>query len=70
MSQQVFSETANKSQCLQGIEQPKAKTEGEEDGGEAAGDDDECGAEFQPIVQLSEVETVSGEEAETAQCDL
>ena len=57
---------------MQGVEQPAAQPEAEEDGAAAAagGEDDECAAEFKPLVQLSEVETVSGEEAEAALCDL
>jgi len=39
------------------------------EGGEG-GADDECQAEFKPVVQLAEVETVSGEEAEEALCDV
>lgn len=40
-------------------------------GGAGDGDaDDECQAEFKPVVQLAEVETVSGEEAEEALCDV
>lgn len=59
--------------CLnvsQGVEQPKVQAEAEDDTGETGAEDDDCAAEFKPIVQLSEVETVSGEEAETALCDL
>lgn len=55
---------------LQGVEQPAAQPEAEDDGAGAGGEEDECAAEFKPLVQLSEVETVSGEEAETALCDL
>lgn len=33
-------------------------------------EEEECSAEFQPIVQLQEVETVSGEEAENILGDL
>ena len=54
----------------QGVEQTKSQPDADEEAGEAAGDDEECGAEFKPLVQLSEVETVSGEEAETSLCDL
>ncbi|KAK9812010.1 hypothetical protein WJX73_008384 [Symbiochloris irregularis] len=54
---------------FKGVEQPAAQPEAEEDGAGAGGEDDECAAEFKPLVQLSEVETVSGEEAETALCD-
>ena len=39
-------------------------------GGEGDGADDEFQAEFKPVVQLAEVETVSGEEAEEALCDV
>ena len=56
---------------MQGVEQSKVQPEAEEDGAvEASAEDDECAAEFKPLVQLSEVETVSGEEAEAALCDL
>lgn len=55
---------------VQGVESSRSPAQPEEDGAEGGGDDDECGAEFKPIVQLSEVETVSGEEAEAALCDL
>ena len=33
-------------------------------------DEEECQAEFQPLVQLQEVETTTGEEAETTLVDL
>ena len=33
-------------------------------------EEEDCSAEFQPIVQLQEVETVSGEEAENILTDL
>jgi Ran-binding protein 1 len=38
--------------------------------GEEKADEEECSAEFQPVVQLQEVETVSGEEAENILTDL
>ena len=43
----------------------------EEAGEEAAGPEaeEDCQAEFKPLVQLQEVETVSGEEAETVLLD-
>ena len=44
----------------------KAENEDEED----AGNDEECGAEYAPVVQLQEVETSTGEEAETALFDV
>ena len=57
--------------ALQGVQdQPAAQPETEEDGAAEGGEnDDECGAEFKPVVQLSEVETVSGEEAEAVIAD-
>lgn len=43
---------------------------GDEEDDAAGGGEDECQAEFKPVVQLAEVETVSGEEAEEALCDV
>lgn len=43
-----------------------AENEDEED----AGNDEECGAEYAPVVQLQEVETSTGEETETALFDV
>ena len=43
------------------------QAEGEEEAG--AGEED-CGAEFKPLVELQEVETVSGEEEENVLADL
>lgn len=43
-----------------------AENEEEED----AGNDEECGAEYAPVVQLQEVETSTGEETETALFDV
>ena len=43
---------------------------GEEDGDEAAPEEEECAAEFKPIVQLEEVEVTSGEEHETCLFDV
>ena len=37
---------------------------------EEGADEEDCSAEFQPLVQLNEVETVSGEEAENVLVDL
>jgi len=37
---------------------------------EDAGNDEECGAEYAPVVQLQEVETSTGEETETALFDV
>lgn len=37
---------------------------------DAPADEEECQAEFKPVVQLAEVETVSGEEGEEAWIDL
>lgn len=48
---------------------PAAQTsqnEGEED----AGNEEECAAEYAPVVQLQEVETSTGEEAELALFDV
>ena len=53
----------------QGVEHNKAQPVAEDEGAEGGGEEDDCGAEFKPIVQLSEVETVSGEEAETVLSD-
>lgn len=47
---------------------PKAEGEGEEDAEE--GTEEECAAEFKPIVQLDEVEVSTGEEEEEALFDL
>ena len=44
------------------------KTDNEDE--EDAGNDEECGAEYAPVVQLQEVETSTGEEAETALFDV
>ena len=38
--------------------------------GEDGADEEDCSAEFAPLVQLNEVETVSGEEAENILVDL
>eukprot|EP00798_Chlamydomonas_sp_ICE-L_P031317 gene31317-6464_t len=47
------------------------KAEGEEDGeGEEAAVEEECQAEFKPLVQLEEVETSTGEEDEECMLDL
>jgi hypothetical protein len=35
-----------------------------------AGGEEDCAAEFKPVVQLQEVETTTGEEAETVLADL
>ena len=37
---------------------------------EEGADEEDCSVEFQPLVQLNEVETVSGEEAENVLVDL
>ncbi len=37
---------------------------------EEAGNDEECGAEYAPVVQLQEVETSTGEETEIALFDV
>lgn len=46
-----------------------AAAAGEEDGDEAA-PEEECQAEFKPVVQLQEVETSTGEEDEEALLEL
>lgn len=48
-------------------EKPQDETPPEEGTGET---EEECQAEFRPIVQLEEVERVSGEEGETTLADL
>ena len=55
---------------VQGVEAAKPAQSAEAAGEEAAEGDEECSADFKPLVQLSEVESVSGEEAETQLCDL
>ena len=47
----------------------KTGEEGEEEP-EEGGNDEECAAEFKPIVQLDEVEVSTGEEEEEALFDL
>ena len=59
----------------QGVEAPQpaeaaAGTAADGEEGAAAEGEEDCSAEFKPIIQLSEVESVSGEEAETVLCDL
>ena len=56
----------------QGVEAatPAQTADGEEGAAVPAEGEEDCSAEFKPIIQLSEVESVSGEEAETALCDL
>jgi Ran-binding protein 1 len=51
---------------------PAAAAANEDDGGEedGAAGEEECQAEFKPIVQLEEVETLTGEEDEAALVDL
>ncbi|KAK9827739.1 hypothetical protein WJX81_008169 [Elliptochloris bilobata] len=51
-----------------GVEKPAEHEEGAEEG-TAEGEED-CSAEFKPLVQLEEVERVSGEEAEDVMLDL
>ena len=56
----------------QGVEaskptQPEEAAGAPEEGGEG---EEDCSADFKPLVQLSEVESVSGEEAEAQLCDL
>ena len=43
--------------------------EGEDGGDEGAADEEECAAEFKPVVQLEEVEVSTGEEEEEALFD-
>ena len=52
-------------QSVQMIQLPFDIGEGEENA-----DEEDCSAEFAPVVQLNEVETVSGEEAENTLVDL
>ena len=47
-----------------------ASQSAENDGDEDNGNEEECGAEYAPIVQLQEVETSTGEETETALFDV
>ena len=60
--------------CLleQGVEasKPAQPEEAAAEGTEAAEGEEDCSADFKPLVQLSEVESVSGEEAESQLCDL
>ena len=49
--------------------QPAEHEEGAEEGTAGEGEED-CSAEFKPLVQLDEVERVSGEEAEDVLLDL
>ena len=49
--------------------QPAEHEEGAEEGTAGEGEED-CSAEFKPLVQLEEVERVSGEEAEDVMLDL
>lgn len=48
----------------------KAEGEGEGEDGEGPAVEEECQAEFKPVVQLDEVETKSGEEDEAALIEL
>ena len=47
--------------------QPEEAAGAAEEGAEG---EEDCSADFKPLVQLSEVESVSGEEAEAQLCDL
>lgn len=57
---------------MQGLEaaKPAQQADGEEAAGTAAEGEEDCSAEFKPLVQLDEVERVSGEEAEDMLLDL
>lgn len=48
----------------------KAEGEGEEEGGDDEAPEEECKAEFKPIVQLEEVDVSTGEEDEECLMDL
>ncbi len=48
----------------------KAEEEGEEGGEDEQAPEEECAAEFAPLVQLDEVETATGEEDEEALVNL
>jgi len=48
----------------------KVEGEGDDDGGEEAAPEEECAAEFKPIVQLDEVEVSTGEEDEESLLDM
>lgn len=47
-----------------------ASTSAENEDEEEAGNDEECAAEYTPVVQLQEVETSTGEETETPLFDV
>lgn len=49
---------------------PAQPEEAAAEGTETAEGEEDCSADFKPLVQLSEVESVSGEEAESQLCDL
>lgn len=48
----------------------KTEADGEDDGGEEAGPEEECAAEFKPVVQLDEIEVSTGEEDEETLMDM